>query len=199
MASFLPAGAWANYAFILISYHLFLAWLVIDADQQTGFSLPVGSTIADPSGLSGCSSLPSECGRHYIPFFGFVRVWCCRHWLSLNATGFSAGARRRKKCSVTVAAVCHRRSVPPSRRPPRKTTRHGSSIFATAQPDNPKAGSVHPGRIQAVDGGPCQEAGDGSFAAKSRLGHRGRLAGISIETSVPRPGLLTTLKRAWLP
>ena len=44
-----------------------------------------------------------------------------------------------------------------------------------------------------------RSAGSRERGAKPAHAPSGRLAGISIETSVPRPGLLTTLKRAWLP
>ena len=45
IARYLFEGAWATFAYILISYHLFLAWLVITAERETGFSLPIFSTI----------------------------------------------------------------------------------------------------------------------------------------------------------
>ncbi|MGA2671695.1 MAG: hypothetical protein ABSE99_00595 [Terracidiphilus sp.] len=68
----LPAGAWAIYGSILLSYHLFLAWLVVTADHQTGFSLPVVSTILTHA---ACLTLviALALGRQHIPFFGFIR------------------------------------------------------------------------------------------------------------------------------
>ena len=45
LGRYLPAGAWAAYGSILISYHLFLAWLMLTADRKVGFSLPILSTI----------------------------------------------------------------------------------------------------------------------------------------------------------
>ena len=47
LAAFLmPPGWWAVYISILVSYHLFLAWLVLTADNESGISLPIVSTIA---------------------------------------------------------------------------------------------------------------------------------------------------------
>jgi hypothetical protein len=46
LARVLPEGSWAIYVSILVFYHLFLTWLVIDANQETGFSLPIASTIS---------------------------------------------------------------------------------------------------------------------------------------------------------
>ena len=73
VASFLPEGAWANYAFILIAYHLFLTWLVIDADHETGISLPIGSTLLTHA---ACLVLIISfgAGSRHIPFFTFVRA-----------------------------------------------------------------------------------------------------------------------------
>src|ERR1039457_6007034 len=73
VASFLPEGAWANYTFILLSYHLFLTWLVIDADHETGISLPIVSTILTHA---ACLVLIISfgAGSSHIPFFGFIRV-----------------------------------------------------------------------------------------------------------------------------
>jgi hypothetical protein len=45
VARYLFEGAWAIYAYVLISYHLFLAWLLLTAEHETGFSLPIFSTI----------------------------------------------------------------------------------------------------------------------------------------------------------
>jgi hypothetical protein len=105
MARYLFEGAWATYAYILISYHLFLAWLVITAEHETGFSLPIFSTIITHLAcLTVVVGL--TVGRHYIPFFGLIR-YCIpamapfeRDWL------FSGNAQKKdvkKKVPVTAA------------------------------------------------------------------------------------------------
>jgi hypothetical protein len=70
--TFVPAGGWAVYASILVSYHAFLAWLVITADDEVGISLSPVSTIATHL---ACLTviLPLGMGRHFIPFFGLFR------------------------------------------------------------------------------------------------------------------------------
>lgn len=67
-----PAGLWAIYTSILVSYHLFLVWLVLTADQEGGVSLPLASTIVTHLACIAVI-LPLGLGRHVIPFFGVFR------------------------------------------------------------------------------------------------------------------------------
>jgi hypothetical protein len=69
---FLPEGAWATYTSILVSYHLFLAWLVVTSSKKTGLAMPIFSTILTHL---ACLALVVgvAMGRHYIPFFGLIR------------------------------------------------------------------------------------------------------------------------------
>jgi len=69
---FLPDALWAALTSILISYHLFLGWLLFTADNKVGFSLPVGHTIVTHL---ACLALVVglAISRHYIPFFGLLR------------------------------------------------------------------------------------------------------------------------------
>jgi hypothetical protein len=71
-SSFIPEGAWAVYTSVLVAYHLFLAWLVITAEGETGVSLPVASTIVTHL---ACLAIifPLGMARHFVPFFGVVR------------------------------------------------------------------------------------------------------------------------------
>lgn len=71
-ASFLPDGPWPAYAFVLITYHLFLAWLVFDADQKN-ISLPIFSTVLTHLACLALAIVFVKT-RSSIPFFGFVRV-----------------------------------------------------------------------------------------------------------------------------
>jgi hypothetical protein len=45
VATSLPLGWWTPYASILVAYHLFLGWLLLSADHETGVSLPIWATI----------------------------------------------------------------------------------------------------------------------------------------------------------
>jgi len=68
----MPPGAWVLYLSMLVSYHLYLGWLVISAEHETGFSLPILSTIFTHLCCLGVVlSLPSL--RHVIPYFSFLR------------------------------------------------------------------------------------------------------------------------------
>jgi hypothetical protein len=71
---YLPAGAWTTFVSILVSYHLFLIWLVITAEHETGFSLPVSSTLLTHL---ACLALVVSFGiaRNVIPFFWLIRYF----------------------------------------------------------------------------------------------------------------------------
>ncbi len=73
VAIMLPPGPWVIYVSMLLSYHLFLAWLVINAEHEVGFSLPiVSSVLTHLCCMALVVSLPSL--RHAIPFFSFLRI-----------------------------------------------------------------------------------------------------------------------------
>ncbi len=71
---FLPQGPWSAYVSILVSYHLYLAWMVFRAEEKAGLSLPVGQTV-----FTHLAFLMAVVGiayaRHHIPFFGLVRIF----------------------------------------------------------------------------------------------------------------------------
>jgi hypothetical protein len=71
-ASLVPAGTWAVLTSILVSYHLFLAWLVITAENKARVSLPIYSTIATHL---ACLALvvPLALANRFIPLFGILR------------------------------------------------------------------------------------------------------------------------------
>jgi hypothetical protein len=70
--SLVPPGAWAVYTSILVSYHLFLGWLVFYGDREAAVSLPIMTTIVTHL---ACMAIvvPLGMARHYIPFFGILR------------------------------------------------------------------------------------------------------------------------------
>ena len=67
-----PPGPWSIYIAILVSYHLFLAWLVYSTEQKTGASLPIASTIVTHLACLAIV-IPLSMGRSHIPFFGIFR------------------------------------------------------------------------------------------------------------------------------
>jgi hypothetical protein len=66
-------GALAAYLSILVSYHLYLGFLVMIAEKETGFSLPIAQTIVTHA---ACLALVVGIAmvRHSIPFFGVIRL-----------------------------------------------------------------------------------------------------------------------------
>jgi len=72
LASMLPHGTLAIVVSILISYHLFLTWLLISADRTVGVSLPIFSTIfTHACCMAVVVALPFA--RHAIPLFSLIR------------------------------------------------------------------------------------------------------------------------------
>jgi hypothetical protein len=70
---YLLAGAAAAYTSILISYHLYLVYLIVSAEHEKGFSLPIGQTIVTHAAfLALLIGLPYM--REHIPFFGLVAL-----------------------------------------------------------------------------------------------------------------------------
>jgi hypothetical protein len=66
-------GAAAAFASILISYHLYLLFLVLTADHEKGFSMPIGQTILTHSAfLVVLIGLPYM--REHIPFFSLLSL-----------------------------------------------------------------------------------------------------------------------------
>jgi hypothetical protein len=67
-------GALATYSSILISYHLYLAYLVVSAEKESGLSLSVGQTIVTHAACVAVI-IGLAMGRHSIPFFGIIRLF----------------------------------------------------------------------------------------------------------------------------
>ncbi len=65
-------GAVAAYASILISYHLFLIYLIVSAEHEKGLSLPIFSTILTHLAFLALV-VGIAWGRAHIPFFGVIR------------------------------------------------------------------------------------------------------------------------------
>jgi hypothetical protein len=74
MGTFAPAGsALAIYGTILISYHLFLAWLVLFSSgehKEAGVSLPIAHTVLTHLACLFVILAPIVAARHAIPNFG---------------------------------------------------------------------------------------------------------------------------------
>jgi hypothetical protein len=91
---YLP-GAWSVFVSILVSYHLFLLWLVLTAEHETGFSLPIGSTILTHT---ACLALvvTMGIGRNIIPFFWLIR-YCIPALAPFECNWLFSGEKRKNK------------------------------------------------------------------------------------------------------
>jgi hypothetical protein len=69
---FVPDPTWAIYTSVLISYHLFLVWIVISGEKEAGLSLPILTTVLTHAGCVFLA-VAVTMARHYIPFFGILR------------------------------------------------------------------------------------------------------------------------------
>jgi len=65
---------WASYVSILVSYHLFLGWLVITAEHEGGLALPVLPTVLTHA---ACLALliGLAMGRRSVPVLGLVGIF----------------------------------------------------------------------------------------------------------------------------
>lgn len=73
LGHYLLEGALAAYASILISYHIYLVLLIILAEHERAFSMPIGMTILTHTAfvafLVGFAYM-----RYHIPFFSLLRL-----------------------------------------------------------------------------------------------------------------------------
>jgi hypothetical protein len=65
-------GAPAIYTSMLVSYHLFLVYLIVTANHEKGMSLPIGSTIVTHMACL-IVILGMAFGRQHIPLFGLLK------------------------------------------------------------------------------------------------------------------------------
>lgn len=73
LGHYLLDGEAAAYASILVSYHLFLGFLVFAADQKKGFSMPIMQTILTHSAVLGLL-VGLAYMRAHVPFSGFISL-----------------------------------------------------------------------------------------------------------------------------
>jgi hypothetical protein len=96
---YLLPGATGVFVSMLLSYHLFLAFLVIIADHEKGLSLPVGSTIL--THLACLAVLVGVAiGRQHIPFF-FLLKFFVPALAPFEAEWLFSGGRKKKVPAAT--------------------------------------------------------------------------------------------------
>lgn len=99
--TFVPPGGWSVYVSILVSYHLFLAWLVITAEHEIGVSLPISSTILTHLACLALI-LPLGMGRHFVPFFGVLRYSIAALAIFERGWLFSGNAAKPKPQEIPI-------------------------------------------------------------------------------------------------
>jgi hypothetical protein len=99
-----PPGPWPVLISILVSYHLFLLWLVFNSERRAAVALPVGSTIATHL---ACLALivPLGVARLIIPFFGIFRFLIAAFAVFERGWLFSGTAVEREPEKVPEAPV----------------------------------------------------------------------------------------------
>ena len=71
---FFGDGPWVTYISLLVTYHLFLGFLLITAEHEAGFSMPIGQTILSHAACLAVL-IGLGMGRHAIPFFYIIRLF----------------------------------------------------------------------------------------------------------------------------
>lgn len=102
LARFFPDGSMAIYAPMLISYHLYLAFLVITAVQDKGISLSIPSTVLTHIACLALLVVFAE-GREHIPYFWVVRFFTPSIAL-FEATWLFAGKGKRQAAAAASEA-----------------------------------------------------------------------------------------------
>jgi hypothetical protein len=101
VSRFLPEGAWYNYDYLLISYNLFLLWLVIVIVRVKGISLHIGMSLTTHI-VCLFLIVPIGMGYGVIPYFEYVRfcvptlAYIERNWL------INLGVRKKQEPPVSV-------------------------------------------------------------------------------------------------
>jgi hypothetical protein len=110
MGTLAPAGsALAIYGTILISYHLFLAWLIFFSSgehKEAGVSLPIGHTVLTHLACLFVILAPIAAARHAIPNFGGAQD---NHTLEgITDTDHSIRVFQALCCSIAAFAMFER-------------------------------------------------------------------------------------------
>jgi hypothetical protein len=103
LGHYLPVGAWSAYVSILVSYHLFLGWLVFTAEHKAGFSLPVFSTILTHSAFLAIL-IGLAFGRESVPLFGLIRIFI-PGLAPFESTWLFSGGRKSKEVPPEPIAI----------------------------------------------------------------------------------------------
>lgn len=97
----LPPAPWEAYVPILVTYHLFLAWLILTEDREIGLAMPIVSTILTHLAcMAVVASFVS--GRHFIPYFDLIQFGIAG--LAIFECGWLFVKSEKKKIEQAAAA-----------------------------------------------------------------------------------------------
>jgi hypothetical protein len=97
----LPPAPWEAYIPVLVTYHLFLAWLILTEDRETGLAMPiVSTTLTHLACMAVVVSFVS--GRHFIPYFDLIQYGIAG--LAIFECGWLFVKSDKKKTEQTAAA-----------------------------------------------------------------------------------------------
>lgn len=71
---FFGDGPWVTYISMMVTYHLYLGFLLITAEHEAGLSMPIGQTILTHAACLAVI-IGLGMGRHAIPFFSIIRLF----------------------------------------------------------------------------------------------------------------------------
>jgi hypothetical protein len=100
----LPTGAFAAYLPIVLSYHLFLAFLVISYEHEPMFPLPVFATLITRLGFMGFVIVLAM-ASNFLPYSGAIRLLIPCLALFECALLFSLGSPRKGSVSPLLTAT----------------------------------------------------------------------------------------------
>ena len=124
----LPDTALATFTYLLVSYHLVLAYKVLTADKEAALSLPVWQKLLTHAACVGLI-VGLGIGRHAIPFFSIIRYFLPglapfeAEWL------FSGGKPKIEKLTDDAAIMAATVHIEPS-----AAGANGSATAASGKP-----------------------------------------------------------------
>ncbi|MDR3773857.1 MAG: hypothetical protein P4L26_10945 [Terracidiphilus sp.] len=127
---FFGDGPWVTYISMMVTYHLFLAFLVITAEKGAGISMPLSQTILTHAACLAVI-VGLGMGRHAIPFFSIIRLFV-PGMAPFEVNWLFGGGDRRKRATLEAAIggpVAARASVASTPAAPRPTTAEDYEAF----------------------------------------------------------------------
>ena len=127
---FFGDGPWVTYISMMVTYHLFLGFLVITAEKEAGLAMPLGQTILTHAACLAVI-VGLGMGRHAIPFFSIIRLFV-PGMAPFEVNWLFGGGDKKKRAALEAAIgspVAARASVASTPAAPRATTAEDYEAF----------------------------------------------------------------------